>query len=501
MEQRKLKVGVLLLGTFLTVLVLLSSWVVATAQTEGAPPVPLTPAADSVTFTAPLQAGEKTPEVVGQYAYTYVRGVNGEEHSLLSGYSEDPQPRQTATWSEVDDGRDHEVGEVSYGTGCVHGGDTLTTSCGAPEDAASASTREGYMDEMLHLAELLGLPLGLLTPPNMGAKVSAPLGTEARCAVDETGTPQLHGARPTGTVSAGAVVLLGAISNADHYDLETIVDDAGNELRSGVLTTREKFNFALLGPSYVNTRITLTWGVDEVNLRAFSEAEISYQGEVPQLGWESPWETHVVRSECGLKLSDGRGSDTVAGPGQGAAPLQVLARALRAEPEVTSAPGSPQSTGFTTEDTLSHGTLDYHLLATRELDSLDRLIIAEVLAEIAESGEVEGDNWKLFAATAAGELVPVIEIVLADGAIVQVRPMVEGVVMPTPDLVESPAPSTTTTTTTLQSTEPATTQAEPTTPAESTTQAEPTTQEAPTTPAEPTTSASPTPEPGEDTGE
>lgn len=147
---------------------------------------------------------------------------------------------------------------------------------------------------------------------------------------------------------------------------------------------------------------------------------------------------------------------------------------------------------------MDDGTLDYHLLATRELDSLDRLVIEEVLAEIAESGEVEGSSWKVFDASAAGELVPVIEIELDDGAIVQVRPMVEGAVMPAPDLVEAPA-TTTATTAAPQPTAPSTTR-ETFVPEELTPE-EPTPVEESLTQESLPTSENPEPEPGEDADE
>src|SRR5699024_4936895 len=44
-----------------------------------------------------------------------------------------------------------------------------------------------------------------------------------------------------------------------------------------------------------------------------------------------------------------------------------------------------------------------------------------VVAVIAASGGVVGTNWKLFDASTAGEPVPVVEVVLVDGAVAQIR--------------------------------------------------------------------------------
>ena len=456
---------VAVLVVLVTIAAVILSWGVVSivgAQEDGSQSS-LTPATDSVTFDAAFQAEEKPVEVIGQYARTYVRGASGDEYELLSGYSGERQPRQTEEWTEIDDGKDHEAGTVNFGTACVYGGNDSTASCGEEGDAASASLADGYTDDMLHLAELLGLPLGILTPPNMKAGVTVPLGVQARCALDENGNPDLYGSRPTGTISAGTGVLLEIIENVDHYDLSTLTDDGGNLLQSGMTTTRSKFNFALLGPSYVDTEITLNWGIDELNLRAFSEVNVAYRGRVPQLSWTSPWDSHTIRSECGLKLSDGRGSTAP----QGASSLPTRSRETLIMPPATSAPGSPQTFGFITEDTMSLSGMDYHLLATRELDALDRLEIEAVLAEIAASGDVEGPNWKLFDAQAAGELVPVVEIELFDGAIAQARPMIPGASLPVPDVVITTSLAPTPTPTTSVSAPPTTTPA-PTTSATTT---------------------------------
>lgn len=403
------------------------SWLSAGAQEDPGQGTALVPDTDSVDFNASLRAGDKPVEVTGQYAYTYVNG-----HELISGYATQAQPRQTGSWTEVDDPQDHENGEVSYGEGCVYGGDPGTASCAEPGDAASASTADGYVDELMYRADLLGIPLGILLPPNMEAAMTEPLATMARCSLDEEGNPQLRGERPTGTVTAGTRVLL-ILDNAESYDISALTDVSGETV------PLEKFNFALLGPSYIDLEITPIWGEDENNLRAFSEVTISFRGRIPTLGWSSPWETHTVRSECGMTLSDGRGSDTIAGVGRGIQEPQAQLRAAPRVAERTSASGTPQSGGFVTEDILSIESVDYHLLATRELDGMDRLAIEETLAQITATGAVEGSNWRLFDAATAGEQVPVVEIELADGAVAQVRPVIDGVALPRPDLTAPPS--------------------------------------------------------------
>lgn len=435
---------VAVLVVLVTIAAVILSWGVVSivgAQEDGSQSS-LTPATDSVTFDAEFQAEEKPVEVIGQYARTYVRGASGDEYELLSGYSGERQPRQTEEWTEIDDGKDHEAGTVNFGTACVYGGDDSTASCGDVSDAgaaAGASLTGGYIDEMLYKADLLGLPIGVVFPPNMKAAATIPLGVQARCAVDEDGNPDLFGSRPTGTISVGTGILLGLIENVDHYDLATLINEGGDPFPDGdtVHVSRTKRNGTLVSSSYIHTQITMNWGVDNQNLRAFSEVTVAYRGEV--LG-PTEWDSHTIRSECGLKLSDGRGSTA---PHGASSPVAQSLGALMMPP-ATSATGSPQIFGFTTEDTMSLPGMDYHLLATRELDASDRLEIEAVLAEIAASGDVEGPNWKLFDAQAAGELVPVVEIELVDGAIAQARPLIPGASVPVPDVVITTASAPTT---------------------------------------------------------
>lgn len=372
---------------------------------------------------------------------------------------------------------------ITAGGACAFGGDGI--GCEGAGDLASANTVAGTMAPIDRRRSLL--IIGLV---EVGAEVTAPISTGARCFLDAQGAPAGEGSAPEGTISYKGSGLLGSVNESavDFADLAsgTVFEEGYNP---GVLLN-------LLLALYVDVVVETRYDWDPVSLRAYSEVKAHYAITDGSSVVKS--ETYTARSECGLKMSDGSGSDATETMSLMTLPSQLNAHSRTGPESPTSAPGSPQSSGFTTEDTMDDGTLDYHLLATRELDSLDRLVIEEVLAEIAESGEVEGSSWKVFDASAAGELVPVIEIELDDGAIVQVRPMVEGAVMPAPDLVEAPA-TTTATTAAPQPTAPSTTR-ETFVPEELTPE-EPTPVEESLTQESLPTSENPEPDPGEDADE
>lgn len=122
MADRKTRLAAVLVAVAV-VLAVLVTWTVAGAQE-----VPENPEndetgdnsaapSDSLRFGADLRAAEKPVEVVGQYAYTSVNG-----NVLESSYSSERQPRETRTWTKVDDDWDDEDETVSYGEACVYGG-------------------------------------------------------------------------------------------------------------------------------------------------------------------------------------------------------------------------------------------------------------------------------------------------------------------------------------------------------------------------------------------
>lgn len=300
--------------------------------------------------------------------------------------------------------------------------------------------------------------------------------TGARCSVGENGVPEGEAQQPTGEIAYGGAGLLGglpseSINLADMANGQSFDDDVGVGALLNLL-------FAL----NVEVEIETNWGWDEENLRAYSEVAASY---LIRDGDETlSQDSFTARSECGMRMSDGTGSTSPAGMNASTMAAPQAFRLAEPEDRPTTAPGALQQSGFTTEDSLiaDDGT-EYHLLSTRELDLLDREAVAEVLAAVRETGDVEGETaatrWWFYSAEAAGEQIPVLEIEFADGAIVQVRPVLPGVVLPAPDVMapevvdtpmwatssrsETSAPATSTqTTTSQQPPEPTPTSAEPT---------------------------------------
>lgn len=460
--------------TLIAILAVVFSWLNANAQENGGRAVTLTPAADAVQFSANFQAEEKPPEVLTRYASTTI----GDQTWTTDIAGEGKTTTQRGEFITS-------AGEALYTSDvCVHGGRSGDgVSCFLEDDIAGAATTNGSYSLF---ADISLLDLGL-DASAMGAMIQDnSLKTQVRCSLGENGEPQAQAIRPAGVLAYGGSNTLGLISGGSTKNIAEIEDGVtweDSETLSALL--------GIAGRSTVEVRVTPKWGKLDGANGAFSEVQTSYRvtGRALLNSIDTGWQDLTVRSECGFTMS---GEDQV-NPMR--APAQSPLRPLQAlpEPEITSAPGSPQASGFTSEGTLSNGAMDYHLLATRELGSLDRRVIEEVLAEIAESGEVEGSNWKIFDVGAAGELIPVIEIELEDGAIVQVRPVVEGTVLPSPDLVEVPA-TTTATTTTPQLPAPTSTR-------EISTSNEATTVEEPTTRESSTASASLEPEPGEDADE
>lgn len=69
----------------ITILLIVFSWLNASAREIGEPMAALTPATGSVEFNANLRAAEKPVEMVGQYAWTSING-----QIVESTYSMDP---------------------------------------------------------------------------------------------------------------------------------------------------------------------------------------------------------------------------------------------------------------------------------------------------------------------------------------------------------------------------------------------------------------------------
>lgn len=416
-NRKRLSLALIAVIALVSVLAVLIPRLVANAQELPAQEEPSV-ATDSVEFSADLRAEEKPVELLGQYAWTSING-----NIVQSEYSADPQPGE------------------AVGNACVYGGGA-GTSCLGDDDAANASTVEGAMPELDVNFSLLNL---VLNTPDAEAEVSEPLTTGARCFFDENGRPQGVGEQPTGEVAYGttAVLLLPRRTRTD------ITSVASGETR----TISHKNDGGLLGllgtgDSYVEVEISPNWGWDEDALRAHSELKVSYRGRDENNEYVSDWTTFTARSECGMLMNNGTGSTVPAEMGASALATPLAFRLAEPEDLPTTAPGSPQQSGFISESALTTAEGgEYYLLSTRELDLLDRQAITEALAAARETDDVEGrttaTRWRLYGAEAAGEQIPVLEVELADGAVVQVRPDLPGVFLPAPDIMTTVTQTTT----------------------------------------------------------
>lgn len=411
----------------ITVVAVVLSWgmaVVVVGAQEGNEQPDLIPATDSVTFNAEFQS----PDVTMRWAKSSVTSDFGTDSLEIDS----PAGVQTQEWSQGPS-RANSADRQYSADACVHGGLTETTGpCAEPGDIAGASIAEGNYDFFVS-SSLLGLGLD---GGSVGINTDSPINNEpsistgARCYVDENNVARAIASRPSGTVQYGASTTLGLVTGGAEVSLSTI--------NNGSTFSGEKRGNALLGSSTAHVRVTPEWGVTPDG-RAYSQVRLAFRGTASRLligSYDSGWHTVIFRSECGFNTSGQQPMNLMRmGPGP------VRAAPIPEEPLVTSATGSPQAFGFTTEDTLDWQGGEYHLLATRELDALDRLTLEAVLAEVSASGEVEGTNWKLFDAQAAGEPVPVVEVVLVDGAVAQIRPIVDGVALPLPDVIPTPSPT------------------------------------------------------------
>lgn len=428
MAQRKnLIPAFVAIATVLTLLGLIIFGVGVQAQEDGGQ-TQAKSVSDSLGFRAEFQAGEKPRELVSQYASI---SINGSEETV---YSTDAE------------------GLLPSGHGCVFAG--LGESCRGSGEVSSAATDRGGMDPVRSEYELLGL-LGLTW---VEGSVDAPIATSARCYLDENSNPTGKFDRPSGTIRYGGNALLG--ENPDlPLDLQKLEDDQPLALAAETAAIS-----GLGGTLRVEVEAEADFDWDPVNLRAHSEVEITYR--TIKAGSVEDEESFTARSECGMLMSDGTGSSSPEGEqAQSLASPQAFGLAdpentETSDPESsptpapnddqpTTAPGTPQQSGFTDESSLTTANdVDYHLLSTRELDLLDREVIADVLTATRETGAVQGETatarWWLYSAEAADGEVPVLEIELADGAIVQARPNLPGVQYPTPDLTISATPTTTT---------------------------------------------------------
>ena len=115
--------------------------------------------------------------------------------------------------------------------------------------------------------------------------------------------------------------------------------------------------------------------------------------------------------------------------------------------------GSPRVGGFTVETQLEQESQAYQLLATRELTAAELRTVRDALTEAADggasSGTVNGASWTRFSGDGRQRPVPVVEIELSGGAVVQLRPIIDGVELPGPD---APGEATSTTTATAATT-------------------------------------------------
>ena len=225
------------------------------------------------------------------------------------------------------------------------------------------------------------------------------------------------------------------------------------------------------------------WGTDDNARRAWSEINVNWtatQSNTPRTG------SVTYRTECGVRMNDGSGSQSPRAAGFAAASpadleprttvtveqdgeesvIEVdpetgepLADAPVADEQATSDSSAdeqtveepqtdepqatePQADGLNVESELQNESGDYQLLATRELSETDLAVVRSALdaasAEDAQqrTGVVEGGSWTLFSGDGDNRDLPVIEVEMADGAVVQVRPKIDGAELPSPDVQE-----------------------------------------------------------------
>lgn len=417
-ERRSLFLPAVLIALITLVAVALSWGVVSVVvgAQEGSDQPTLIPATDSVTFDAEFHS----PEVTTRWAHTSL-DTNVEDHVLEI---DTPTGLQARSWTGGPDKLNGAEWQYSTDT-CVYGGISdgvidESEACFKPGGIAGASTTDGDYDLFMK-ASLLGLGLDV---PAMGASTESSIVTEAQCYMDDDDVPRAVATPPAGIVKYGGSSTLGIISNATEVDLSNVENGHtySHDISLGSL---------LFGQGTVFVEVKPSWGVSPDERSAYSQVDLGFRVEGRGLGGllglishDSGWHDVTFRSECRFAMN-------------GEQPLWLMRAApqLNRVAPVTSATGSPQTSGFTTEDFLTWQGWEYHLLATRELDALDRLTLEAVLDEIAASGGVVGTNWKLFDASTAGEPVPVVEVVLVDGAVAQIRPIVDGVASPLPDVI------------------------------------------------------------------
>ncbi|BAC19441.1 hypothetical protein HMPREF0290_0238 [Corynebacterium efficiens YS-314] len=407
------------------------------------------PATDAVTFDAQFQS----PEVTTRWARSSVTSGFGNRTLEITT----PAGVQTQSWSEGPS-RANSADRQYSAEACAYGGLAGAPGpCAQSGDITGASITRGNYDFFVN-SSLLGLGLD---GGSVGINTDSPstnqpsITTGVRCYVDENNAPRMIASRPTGTVQYGASTTLGLVTSGAEVSLSTI--------NNGSTFIDEKGD-TLLGVSTSHVQVTPEWGVAPDG-RAYSQVRLDFRATASRLlsSYDSGWHTVTFRSECGFTMGSEQPMRLMQAP-----PQLEMAPPIVEDPPLTSAIGSPQTSGFTTEDSLSWQGGEYHLLATRELDALDRLALEAVLAEIATSGGVERTNWKLFDAPTAGEPVPVVEVVLVDGALAQIRPVVDGVASPVPDVIPTTsitpttvAPTTSATPTPVATPTPTTTVAPP----------------------------------------
>lgn len=374
------------------------------------------------------------------------------------------------------------TGPGKYGFACAspHGASStcgFTEHQGMPSGPATASTKNGVTEWLDWRrsgvfttrvnAVVADAASGQTTPVGYEAGQTPPsrqgIATAAVCTPNGQGGVTIAGRQPYAVVRAGREDFLLTttglrvdVRNTSNLVSDNRVDHTPSTqnfrtANSGFQQHRMRFDTPLVD-SDMDIEFTTEWGSDGDS--AWSRIMLRYRGYYDGLFSDqySPWVTYRASSECGVGDPPSVGA---AGLGTMQHRAFSLPSPLEESLPATPAPPSrdPRETGFVEEDrvtVLSSPDREFHLLADDELDALRREEAVGVIDAVIDAvdsddlttyeGTVGLSEWALHPVDTRSH-VPVIEIILSDGTTVQVRPIVDGVELPGPDVVVVETPT------------------------------------------------------------
>lgn len=395
------------------------------------------------------------------------------EHSVSAHSGTGPEPLVSPENITVGSG------PGKYGEACAapHGASPECAVIGHPvveNQPLTASTRNGSMEWLDWTDALLGV-----TRVRAGLAEDSPQGivTGTECTPDGHGGVTLAGYEPYAVVEAGGGGLL-SLFDGDPLSIDVRAENPVAGGGQGATDTPDPGSFRTetagfqghsiqyavpgLNGHDIELNYTTEWGQDDTS--AWSRIMIQYRATNFGLlgGSVSPWVTYEAQSECGIGTPPGAGTfslqqqpyrASLSVPAPRVAPTPTATPEETAEPESTTetaetaetaesaAPpaGVPQDSGFVDEDTVvTASRREYHLLADQPLVQWRR---EETLAVIEDAAAADSSfagtsglsTWTLYPEDSRSP-VPVIEIVLSDNTLIQARPIVDGAVLPGPDV-------------------------------------------------------------------